>query len=509
MFIPQELDQIIAHGLTEKEVKKQLQIFHDGAAFTHVTRHAGIDNGIEVYDVAAQKKLAGYYDAQKEQKDIVKFVPASGAATRMFKFLHTFLDNYDPDQEKLTPYLKSNALNSLKTFIDNIKYFPFTSLVQKEIRKHIPDYKKSKKGYRINSFVTLMLGKNHLNYGAFPKGLIPFHKYAKYTRTAFEEQLFEATQYAAVDGVAHLHFTFSEKHLQLFKESFERVKNRIIRKTKVEVQISYSFQDSTTDTIAVDLKNKPFKNKEGNLVFRPSGHGSLIKNLNEVDADLIFIKNIDNVTVEHHIDAVAANKKMLAGRLLQLQHKIFGYLDGIVNDQITEKTLSEMKAFLWKELHVKEIPQTKAGIAELLNRPIRVCGVVKNTGAPGGGPFWVKNKEGQQSLQIVELSQIDISDPKQALIVKGATHFNPVDLVCGTRDYTGKKYNLNHYVDPLACFISDKTVEGAPIKALEAPGLWNGAMAHWNTIFVEVPLLTFSPVKNINDLLDPSHQPTA
>ena len=509
MFIPQELDQIIAHGLTEKEVKKQLQIFHDGAAFTHVTRHAGIDNGVEVYDVAAQKKLAGYYDAQKEQKDIVKFVPASGAATRMFKFLHTFLDNYDPDQEKLTPYLKSNALNSLKTFIDNIKYFPFTSLVQKEIRKHIPDYKKSKKGYRINSFVTLMLGKNHLNYGAFPKGLIPFHKYAKYTRTAFEEQLFEATQYAAVDGVAHLHFTFSEKHLQLFKESFERVKNRIIRKTKVEVQISYSFQDSTTDTIAVDLKNKPFKNKEGNLVFRPSGHGSLIKNLNEVDADLIFIKNIDNVTVEHHIDAVAANKKMLAGRLLQLQHTIFGYLDGIVNDQITEKTLSEMKAFLWKELHVKEIPQTKAGIAELLNRPIRVCGVVKNTGAPGGGPFWVKNKEGQQSLQIVELSQIDISDPKQALIVKGATHFNPVDLVCGTRDYTGKKYNLNHYVDPLACFISDKTVEGAPIKALEAPGLWNGAMAHWNTIFVEVPLLTFSPVKNINDLLDPSHQPTA
>ncbi len=509
MFIPQELDQIIAHGLTEKEVKKQLQIFHDGAAFTYVTGHAGIDNGVEVYDVAAQKKLAGYYDAQKEQKDIVKFVPASGAATRMFKFLHTFLDNYDPDQEKLTLYLKSNALDSLKTFIDNIKYFPFTSLVQKEIRKHIPDYKKSKKGYRINSFVTLMLGKNHLNYGAFPKGLIPFHKYAKYTRTAFEEQLFEATQYAAVDGVAHLHFTFSEKHLQLFKESFERVKNRIIRKTKVEVQISYSFQDSTTDTIAVDLKNKPFKNKEGNLVFRPSGHGSLIKNLNEVDADLIFIKNIDNVTVEHHIDAVAANKKMLAGRLLQLQHKIFGYLDGIVNDQITEKTLSEMKAFLWKELHVKEIPQTKAGIAEVLNRPIRVCGVVKNTGAPGGGPFWVKNKEGQQSLQIVELSQIDISDPKQASIVKGATHFNPVDLVCGTRDYTGKKYNLNHYVDPLACFISDKTVEGAPVKALEAPGLWNGAMAHWNTIFVEVPLLTFSPVKNVNDLLDPSHQPTA
>ena len=509
MFIPQELDQIIAHGLSEKEIKKQLQIFRNGTPFTCIIRHAGVDNGVEVYDVATQKQLAGYYDAQKEQKDIVKFVPASGAATRMFKFLHTFLDHYDPDQEKLTPYLKSNALDSLKTFIDNIKYFPFTSLVQKEIRKYIPDYKKSKKGYRINSFVTLMLGKKHLNYAGYPKGLIPFHKYTKYTRTAFEEQLFEATQYAAIDGVAHLHFTFSPKHLQLFKQTYERVKNRITRKTKVEVQISYSFQDPSTDTIAVDLKNTPFKNKEGNLVFRPSGHGALIKNLNQVDADIIFIKNIDNVTVEKHIDAVALHKKMLAGRLLQLQHTIFGYLQSIVKDQVTEEKLSEIKTFLWKELKIKEIPQTKAGIAELLNRPIRVCGVVKNTGAPGGGPFWVKNKEGQQSLQIVELSQIDISDPKQASIVEGATHFNPVDLVCGTRDFRGEKYNLTHFVDPLACFISNKTVEGAPIKALEAPGLWNGAMAHWNTIFVEVPLLTFSPVKDVNDLLDPSHQPSA
>jgi hypothetical protein len=354
-----------------------------------------------------------------------------------------------------------------------------------------------------------MLGKKHLNYEGYPKGLIPFHKYTKYTRTAFEEQLFEATQYAAIDGVAHLHFTFSPKHLQLFKQTYERVKNRITRKTKVEVQISYSFQDPSTDTIAVDLKNKPFKNKEGNLVFRPSGHGALIKNLNEVDADIIFIKNIDNVTVEKHIDAVALQKKILAGRLLQLQHTIFGYLESIVKDQVTEEKLSEIKTFLWKELKIKEIPQTKAGISELLNRPIRVCGVVKNTGAPGGGPFWVKNKEGQQSLQIVELSQIDISDPKQASIVEGATHFNPVDLVCGTRDFRGEKYNLTHFVDPLAYFISNKTVEGAPVKALEAPGLWNGAMAYWNTIFVEVPLLTFSPVKVVNDLLDPSHQPSA
>ena len=229
MFIPQELDQIIAHGLSEKEIKKQLQIFHDGAPFTHVTRAVGVENGVEVYDMATQKQLATYYDSQKEQKEIIKFVPASGAATRMFKYLHAFLDNYDPDQEKLTPYLKSKKLVALKTFIDNIKYFPFTSLVQKEIRKHKPNYKKSKKGYRINSFVSLMLGKKHLNYAGLPKGLIPFHKYTKYTRTAFEEQLFEATQYAAVDGVAHLHFTFSPKHVQLFKQTYEKVKNSIKR----------------------------------------------------------------------------------------------------------------------------------------------------------------------------------------------------------------------------------------------------------------------------------------
>jgi hypothetical protein len=509
MFTPRDLEQIILHGLEEHGIKKQLKTFENGVPYTQIVRAASLGNGVEVYDLAEQKEMARYYDEKKAQKDIIKFVPASGAASRMFRFLHTFLEDYNPEEGGLVAYIKTNGLHPLKTFFDNLKYFPFTGSVRKEIRKQYPEYKQSENGVRMHSFVALLLGKNDLNYGGLPKGLIPFHKYAKYTRTAFEEQLFEATQYAAVDGVAHLHFTFSPQHLTLFKDAFEKVKNRIIKKTKVNVRISYSFQDASTDTIAVDLENKPFKNKKGNLVFRPSGHGALIKNLNEVDADIIFIKNIDNVTVEEHIRDVAASKKMLAGRMLQLQDKIFGYLDGIVKDQITEAKLSEMKTFLWKELQIKDIPETKAGIAEILNRPIRVCGVVKNTGAPGGGPFWVKNAEGQLSLQIVELSQIDTSDSRQLAIIEDATHFNPVDLVCGTRNHTGEKYNLTHFIDPLACFISDKTVEGAPIKALEAPGLWNGAMAHWNTIFVEVPLLTFSPVKDVNDLLHLSHQPNA
>ncbi|MGK0386461.1 MAG: hypothetical protein ACI849_001078, partial [Patiriisocius sp.] len=504
MFTSQDIDYIIAHGLEEDSIKQQLRAFENGVAHTQVVRAASVGNGIEVCDIAKQKELTEYYDNVKEQKDIVKFVPASGAATRMFQFLYAFLDAYHPEEEVLSSYIKLNGLDPLKTFFDHIKYFPFTRAVRKEIRKQYPDYKQSDKGIRMHTFVSLLLDKNGLNYGSLPKGLIPFHKYAKYTRTAFEEQLYEATQYAAVDGVAHLHFTFSPNHLTLFKKAFEKVKKRIIAKTKIEVRISYSFQDASTDTIAVDLENKPFKTEDGNLVFRPSGHGALIKNLNDVDADIIFIKNIDNVTVEEHIRDVAASKKMLAGRMLQLQHKIFGYLDAIVKQEVTDGKLSEMKTFLWKELHIKDIPETKAGIAEILNRPIRVCGVVKNTGAPGGGPFWVKNAEGQLSLQIVELSQIDKSDSRQAAIIKDATHFNPVDLVCGTRNYIGEKYNLNHFINPLACFITNKSIDGMPIKALEAPGLWNGAMEHWNTIFVEVPSLTFSPVKNVNDLLDPA-----
>jgi hypothetical protein len=268
----------------------------------------------------------------------------------MFQFLYAFLDTYHPEEEVLSSYIKQNGFDHLKTFFDHIKYFPFTRAVRKEIRKQYPEYKQSNKGMRMHIFVSLLLDKNGLNYGSLPKGLIPFHKYAKYTRTAFEEQLYEATQYAAIDGIAHLHFTFSPNHLTLFKKAFENIKKRIIAKTKIEVRISYSFQDASTDTIAVDLENKPFKTEDGNLVFRPSGHGALIKNLNNVDADVIFIKNIDNVSVEEHIRDIAASKKMLAGKMLQLQHKIFGYIDTIVKQEVTDEKLSEMKSFFMERV---------------------------------------------------------------------------------------------------------------------------------------------------------------
>ncbi|MGK0379494.1 MAG: hypothetical protein ACJA1Z_003322, partial [Patiriisocius sp.] len=327
--------------------------------------------------------------------------------------------------------------------------------------------------------------------------------------TAFEEQLYEATQYAAAYDNVHLHFTFSPQHIDLFKEAFKAIENKITKKTKIGVKISFSFQECSTDTIAVNRDDSIYRDEKGALVFRPSGHGALLNNLNNVDADIVFIKNIDNVVAEEYLKSSVKYKRMLAGKLLKVQSRIFSYLEEIMQRNVPNERLSEMKSFLWNELNIKEIPNTEAGIADILNRPIRVCGVVENTGSPGGGPFWVKDVDGCISLQIVEMSQIDKEDFRQLNIVNEATHFNPVDIVCGIRNCKGEKFNLHHYSNPDACFISNKTIEGKPIKALELPGLWNGGMAKWNTIFMEVPIETFNPVKTVNDLLRPRHQPNA
>ncbi|WP_271856292.1 DUF4301 family protein [Patiriisocius marinus] len=509
-MLPQEdLEQLTAHGVCEEAVSEQLKIFNQGAPFTNIVTAATHGNGINVINSADQKSLIAHYDGKKEELDVIKFVPASGAATRMFSFLHQFLDEYDPEEETLATFIKTKDKKALNEFFSRLKEFPFISQIRSKIRSTYPEYKKSNKGLRMYVLVKLLLNEDGLNFSNLPKGLVPFHKYTKIIRTAFEEQLFEATQYAASQGRAHVHFTFSPKHVELFKKEYEAVEKRLTNKTKVKTKISYSFQDQSTDTIAVTLENKPFRDNNGQFVFRPSGHGALLKNLNEVDADIIFIKNIDNVAVEEYVKNNAKSKKVLAGKLIKLQAKIFEYLKLIIQRNVTDSKLQEIKTFLWKELNIKDIPQTEAGIATILNRPIRVCGVVKNTGAPGGGPFWVKNSEGEISLQIVEMSQIDKDDERQWNMAQEATHFNPVDLVCGTRDYNGEPFDLNHFVDPEACFISMKTIEGTPIKALELPGLWNGSMANWNTVFVEVPEYTFSPVKTVNDLLSPAHKPLA
>jgi len=306
----------------------------------------------------------------------------------------------------------------------------------------------------------------------------------------------------------YLHFTFSEKHLLFFKEEFKNIKSRISRKTKKTFHISYSFQKKETDTLAVNEDNQPFRDEKGKLVFRPSGHGALLENLNEVNADIVFIKNIDNVATQEYVEEIAQYKKVLAGKLLQLQGKIFGYLKEMEGEVSLEK-IKEIQSFIWNELDIKEIPGGISATRSFLNRPLRVCGVVKNTGAPGGGPFWVKDHEGNVSLQIVEKSQIDLTVDHQRSVINEATHFNPVDIVCGLRDYEGNKFDLRQFTDSSLGFISKKSENGRPLKALELPGLWNGSMAHWNTVFVEVPLITFNPVKTVNDLLRKEHRPNA
>lgn len=507
MLTKKDEQQIEEYGLSKEKVVDQINTFVDGIPFADIVTSASVGNGIEVLSEDNKQKFVDHFEEKKEHLDLVKFIPASGAATRMFKFLHNFLELYDPEKQSLNVFLKKSNYPALSRFLSSIKEFAFVSMVRKKIRENYPDYKHSTKGMRSYVFVKTMLEKEGLNFSQLPKGLIPFHKYSKYATTAFEEQLYETAFYACSIDEAYLHFTFSEKHLPFFKEEFEGIKNRVSKKTKTNFNITYSFQDKATDTIAVTPENKPFRNEKGELVFRPSGHGALIKNLNDIDADLIFIKNIDNVVTEDYVESVAFYKKVLAGKLLWLQGKIFHYLRILSEEKPNEEQMKEIKSFLWNELNIKEISYDSTAFFSLLNRPIRVCGMVRNTGAPGGGPYWVRKDE-RISLQIVEMVQIDTSNPHQKAIVNEATHFNPVDIVCGVRDYKGDKFNLLNYIDPEAGLISSKSENGKPLKALERPGLWNGSMANWNTVCIEVPIETFNPVKTVNDLLNKEHRPS-
>lgn len=509
MFTKKDLKQIEEHGLSMQQIYRQFETFSIGIPHANIITAASVGNGIEVIPAESKQKLIDLYEDRKVKLDIVKFVPASGAATRMFKFLYQFLEEFDPEAESLNKYLKRTNSPEMNLFLKSIKEFAFINEVRKKIRINYPEYKYSNKGQRFYWLVKMILEPEGLNFSYLPKGLIPFHKYAKYHTTAFEEQLYEAAFYACAVNDAYLHFTFSEKHLPYFEQEFKSVKRRLSKKTKTHFHISYSFQKSSTDTIAVDLENKPFRDEQGMLVFRPSGHGALLDNLNDVDADIVFIKNIDNVVAEEFVPEIAYHKKVLAGKLLWIQTKAFNFIRDLKNEPINENTIKEVRSFLWNELSIKDIPFDTKSLLRILDRPIRVCGVVKNTGAPGGGPFWVKSEDGDVSLQIVENAQIDREDKHKLSIINDATHFNPVDIVCGLRNYKGEKFNLHNFSDPGTGFITIKYEAGRPLKALELPGLWNGAMANWNTAFIEVPLETFNPVKTVNDLLNREHRPNA
>ena len=413
--------------------------------------------------------------------------------------------------------LKSDAYKQVRIFFDNIQKFAFFNDLKKALsaKNEDPAYLISDRKYDI--ILDALLDSQSLNYGNIPKGLLKFHLYNGKSRTAVEEHLVEGALYSKNgDGSVRIHFTTSPEHMSLFKKLIENVRKSYEAEYHVKYDISYSVQKPSTDTIAVDMNNRPFRTADGELFFRPGGHGALIENLNELDADIVFIKNIDNVLPDRIKKKTRTYKKVLAGMLLEYQLRIFEYIKILSSSSDPgESKLEEIKQFITQQLCFlpgrKMLDSGRNNIIKsflkILNRPIRVCGMVKNMGEPGGGPFWVKNPNGNISLQIVEIAQINKKDIEQSAIINSSTHFNPVDIVCGFKDHNGKKFDLLKHIDPETGIISKKSKEGKPLKALELPGLWNGAMSDWNTVFVEVPVSTFNPVKTVNDLLKPEHQP--
>ncbi len=510
-FSENDLQQLSGIGVSRDTVLRQIETFKEGIPFVCLEKAAVVSGGISRFSDEGEDELVRKFESSRKDLSLLKFVPASGAASRMFKALFNFLETFEPQKESLDAYLNRTGDKQLTTFLNKRSKLPFFEIVQSRIRS------KATSGDKESLlFVKEMLFEEGLNYGFLPKGLLPFHRYEEYTATSFEEHLKESAKYARVANDAYLHFTISEQHGKMFNEEFEKIKERVTFETKTSFHVSYSFQKPSTDTIAVSPENEPFRNSDGSLLFRPGGHGALIENLNEQEADIIFIKNIDNVVVPEYAGDVSYYKKLLAGLLLKIQEKAFYYSDLLESDSINGEKLGELKSFLENQLNVRfsdrfpgySIGQQIEIYKDKINRPIRICGMVKNEGEPGGGPFWIRDRHNHISLQIVESAQVDMSDGGQVMIFKNSTHFNPVDLVCGVKNYKGDKFNLLNFVDDRQGFITSKTQDGKNLKALELPGLWNGGMAFWNTIFVEVPLITFNPVKTVNDLLKPAHQVT-
>jgi hypothetical protein len=508
-FTEKDIQQFIDKGISKEKVLNQIEIFKEGIPFVKLEKAAVVEEGILRFSKDEENGFISSFEQKRKDLLLLKFVPASGAASRMFKAMFNFIATYNPAEESLSEYIERTDDKAIKQFAEGIENLPFYSLIFERVSEKV-----NSEGELVYHFVKEMLEEDGLNYGFYPKGLLPFHKYETNSATPFEEHLNEASLYAKTEGNANLHFTISEQHDAMFKKEYENVSPRISEKTNTNFSVSYSNQKSSTDTLAVDMNNEPFRNTDGSILFRPGGHGALIENLNDQDADIIFIKNIDNVVIASNLEAVSDSKKILAGLLLEKQVKAFKYAE-ILDSGVSTMELETITTFLKTELNVrfekdfdaKTDKEKSADLKTKINRPIRICGMVKNEGEPGGGPFWIKDGKGNVSLQIIESAQINMADSNQVSILKNSTHFNPVDLVCGIRNYKGEKYNLLDFVDVKQGFITGKTKEGKELKALELPGLWNGAMAYWNTIFVEVPLVTFNPVKTVNDLLKPSHQP--
>ena len=506
MLTQEDKELLLKKGISEAQIAEQLACFEKGFPYLELSAAASVENGgILVADADLQEKYLKAWDAYKDgDKKIVKFVPASGAASRMFKNLFEFLG---ADYSEPTTDFE-------KKFFSRVHDFAFYDELNEACIKNTGkdiDTLIAEKNYK--AVVANLLESAGLNYGALPKGLLKFHRYEDGVRTPLEEHLVEGALYAAgKTGQVNVHFTVSTEHRALFQQLVDEKVAAYSSRFGVQYQVSFSEQKPSTDTVAADMENKPFRDN-GKLLFRPGGHGALIENLNDLDADIVFIKNIDNVVPDRLKADTVTYKKLLAGALVTLQKKAFEYLELLDSGHYSHEQLETIIRFVQQDLRCRRADIKNLEDADLviylrkkLNRPMRVCGMVKNVGEPGGGPFLAYNPDGTVSLQILESSQIDMKDPEKKAMFEKGTHFNPVDLVCAVRDYKGNKFNLLNFVDKATGFISYKSKNGKDLKALELPGLWNGSMSDWSTVFVEVHLSTFNPVKTVNDLLREQHQ---
>jgi len=489
----EDLEQLENKGISLEVFDKQINNFKKGFSSIQLIEAATIGNGIQKFSPLEIQELAIFYDEKKTDFKTEKFVPASGAASRMFKKLFAFCNDYSHQDTVISLIRKTQHFSFGKEVIDFCKSKGINHKTTFDLEE-------------IKEVVNFIISGDGLNFGNLPKGMIPFHEYEKFGRTAFEEHLVEGALYCKnKNNTVNLHFTVAPQHQEKINKMIEMSLPIYEKEYGVKYNINYSVQETSTDTVAVDMNNEPFRLKNGKLLFRPGGHGALLDNLNKLESDIIFIKNIDNVVHDRLKEDTVLFKKALAAYLIKIKTKVDSYLRKIENNTIQQEEIDEAFAFA-KSIGIQIDKNTSRDLFKELNKPIRVCGMVKNEGEPGGGPFWIKDTNNHKSLQIVEGSQINKSDKEQKNILNHSTHFNPVDLICSITDFKNNSFNLFDFRDDATGFISYKSVEGTEIKAQELPGLWNGAMANWITLFVEVPLITFNPVKTIQDLLRNEHQ---
>jgi hypothetical protein len=514
LFTEADIEQMQAKGIRPETILAQIASFKKGIPPLKLNRPCTAGDGIIVVPESQQASYRKLFQDAASQGRVMKFVPASGAATRMFKSLHAIRNRLLNGDIPQTGTANDPDLLSLQKFTDALDRFAFYGPLESKLSQNGFKLDRLLKESKILPILDYLLTPVGLNYGQLPKGMILFHRYPEGPRSAFEEHLVEAAAYARDgQGLCRIHFTITPT---LEKEIKDHVDSKCPRFESAgsRMSIGYSSQQPSTDTLAVNGDNTPFRNSDGRLLFRPAGHGALLDNLNQLQGDIVFIKNIDNVVPDHLKEETICYKEVLGGLLVDYQSRIHTYLKKLQQQAVAPQETEAMLMFSQQHLNMtppEELFQQSHAVKtqylnEQLNRPIRVCGMVRNVGEPGGGPFWVEQPDGKLTPQIVESVSIDLTATDQQAQWQNATHFNPVDVVCGLRDFQQQPFDLGHFMDPEAGFISNKSKDGKELKALELPGLWNGSMAKWITLFVEVPLTTFNPVKTVFDLLRPEHQ---